>query len=251
MATETAKKLDGKIALVVGGSSGIGKATAIAFAEAGAKVVVASRGEEDGRKTVELIEQAGSEGLFVQTDVSIDSDVKQLIEKTVEKFERIDIAFNNAGIEGKLAPVADIDESDFDAVIAVNLKGIYLGMKYQISAMMKTGGGVIVNTASTGGIVGVPNFSPYCASKHGVIGLTKVAALELAESDIRINAIAPGAVRTGMMEKELEETLLKTIPAKRISAPEEIANTVLWLCSEESSYITGQTIVIDGGMTIQ
>ena len=174
-----------------------------------------------------------------------------MVEKTVGKFGRIDIAFNNAGIEGKLAPLADINESDFDAVIAVNLKGVYLGMKYQISAMMKTGGGVIVNTASTGGIVGVPNFSTYCASKHGVIGLTKVAALELAQSNIRINAIAPGAVRTGMMDEELEETLLNTIPTKRISAPEEIANTVLWLCSKESSYITGQTIVIDGGMTVQ
>ena len=239
------KRMDGKIALVVGGSTGIGRATAIAFAQAGANVVIASRREKRGQETAQLVKQAGTEGLFIQTDVSSNSSVRALIEQTVEKFGRIDAAFNNAGIEGKVAPLIDTDEDDFNSIINVNLKGVYLCLKYQISAMLKTGGGVIVNTASIGGVVGFPNTAIYCASKHVVIGLTKTAALELAKSSIRVNAIAPGAVQTDLLDRifgsdEAEKAVAQAIPAGRISSPEEISGAVVWLCSDEASYVTGQ-----------
>lgn len=165
------KQIDGKVALVVGGSTGIGRATAVAFAQAGAKVVVASRSEKQGEETTQLIKQAGTEGLFIQTDVSSNSSVRDLIEQTVNKFGRLDIAFNNAGIEGKVAPLFETEEDDFDLIININLKGVYLSLKYQIAAMLKNGGGAIVNTSSIGGVVGFPNTAIYCASKQGVIGL--------------------------------------------------------------------------------
>lgn len=252
----TNKRLDGKVALVIGGSTGIGQATAVAFAQAGAKVVIASRGKDRGRETEDLVKQTGVEGLFIETDVSNDSSVRALIDQTVEKFGRIDAAFNNAGIEGKVAPIAETTESDFDAIIGTNLKGVYLGLKYQIQQMLKQGGGAIVNNSSIGGLVGFPNTAIYCASKHGVIGLTKTAALELAKSKIRVNAIAPGAVETGLLNRmsggeEAAQGVAGAIPMGRISSPEEIAGTVLWLCSDEASYITGHTLVIDGGFTVQ
>lgn len=250
------KRLDGKVALVIGGSTGIGRAAAVAFAQAGAKVVVAGRGKDRGKETEELIKQTGMEGLFIETDVSNDSSVRTLIDQTVEKFGRIDAAFNNAGIEGKVAPIAETTEDDFDAIIGTNLKGVYLGLKYQIPQMLKTGGGVIVNTASIGGVVGFPNTAIYCASKHGVIGLTKTTALELAKSNIRVNAIAPGAVQTGLLNRmsggeEATQEVAHVLPIGRISRSEEIAGAVVWLCSDEASYITGHTLVIDGGFTVQ
>ena len=252
----TEKKMDGKIALVVGGSSGIGRASAVAFAKAGAKVVVASRGEEQGQETVDLVKQAGTDGLFIQTDVSQSSSVKALVEQTLAKFGRIDAAFNNAGIEGKTAPLVETDEDDFDSIINVNLKGVYLCLKYQIPAMLETGGGTIVNTASIGGVIGFPNTAIYCASKHGVIGLTKTAALELAKSNIRVNAIAPGAVQTDLLDRmsggeEAARAMTEVIPNGRISTPNEISGAVIWLCSNEASYVTGHTLVLDGGFTIQ
>lgn len=194
--------------------------------------------------------------MFIETDVTSDSSVRALIDKTVEKFDRIDTAFNNAGIEGKVAPIAETTEADFDSIINTNLKGVYLGLKYQISQMLKNGGGTIVNTASIGGVVGFPNTAIYCASKHAVIGLTKTAALELAEFSIRVNAIAPGAVQTGLLNRmsggeAAAQGVAQAIPMKRIAKPEEIADAVVWLCSSEASYLTGHTLVIDGGFTVQ
>lgn len=250
------RSMNGKVALVVGGSSGIGRATAVAFAKAGAKVVVASRGKEAGQETVKLVEQAGSEGLFIQTDVSKSSDVKALIAQIVEKFGRIDAAFNNAGIEGKVAPLVETEEDDFDAIVGVNLKGVYLGLRYQIEAMLKAGSGAIVNTSSIGGVVGFPNTAIYCATKQGVIGLTKTAALEVAKDNIRVNAIAPGAVQTDLLKRmsggeDAAQDVAQAIPMGRVSNPEEIADAVVWLCSDEASYVTGHTLVADGGFTIQ
>ena len=251
----TKKRMENKVALVVGGSTGIGRATAVAFAKAGAKVVVASRGEKRGQETVELVKQAGTEGLFIQTDVSDKSSVKNLIGQTIDTYGRIDAAFNNAGIEGKTAPLIETDEDDFDSIINVNLKGVYLCLKYQIAAMLETGG-AIVNTASIGGVIGFPNTAIYCASKHGVIGLTKTAALELAKSNIRVNAIAPGAVQTDLLNRmsggeEAAEAVAQAIPNGRISSPDEISGAVIWLCSDEATYVNGHTLVIDGGFTIQ
>lgn len=251
-----AEKLAGKVALVVGGSTGIGRSTAVAFGQAGATVVVAGRGKERGQETVDLVRQTGAKGLFIETDVSNNQSVRALIEQTIEQFNRIDAAFNNAGVEGKVAPIAETTVDDFDAIIGTNLKGVYLGMKYQIPQMLKNGRGVIVNTASIGGVVGFLNTAIYCASKHGVIGLTKTAALELAKSNIRVNAIAPGAVQTALLNRmsgsdEAAQGVAQVIPMGRISKPEEIANAVVWLCSDEASYITGHTLVIDGGFTVQ
>ena len=250
------RKLENKVALVVGGSTGIGRATAVAFAEAGANVVIASRGEEQGQKTVELVETAGAEGLFIQTDVSKRESVQALVRQTVEKFGRIDAAFNNAGIEGKVAPLVETEEEDFESIINVNLKGVYFGLKYQIEEMLKTGGGSIVNTASIGGVVGFPNTAIYCASKQGVIGLTKTAALELAQSGIRVNAIAPGAVETGLLKRmsggeEAAQGMAEAIPMGRVGDPKEVADAVVWLSSDEASYVTGHTLIADGGFTIQ
>lgn len=250
------KKLNNKVALIIGGSTGIGRATALAFAQAGAKVAIAGRGEVQGKETESLICQAGAEGVFIQTDVTSDRSVRSLIDQTVDKFGRIDAAFNNAGIEGKVAPLWETSEDDFDAIVATNLKGVYLGLKYQIQHMLKNGGGAIVNTASIGGVVGFANTSIYCASKHGTIGLTKTAALELAHSHIRVNAIAPGAVQTGLLNRMSggesgAQAVAQAIPMQRIATPEEIAGAVVWLCSDEASYITGHTLVLDGGFTVQ
>lgn len=252
----TDKRLQNKVALVIGGSTGIGRATAVAFGQAGATVMVAGRSQEQGKETEALVQQTGVEALFIETDVTSDRSVRALIDQTVEKFGRIDVAFNNAGIEGKVAPIAETTEADFDSIIDTNLKGVYLGLKYQVSQMLKNGGGTIVNTASIGGVVGFPNTAIYCASKHAVIGLTKTVALELANSNIRVNAIAPGAVQTGLLNRmsggeEAAQGVAQAIPMKRISSPEEIAGAVVWLSSDEASYITGHTLVLDGGFTVQ
>jgi NAD(P)-dependent dehydrogenase (short-subunit alcohol dehydrogenase family) len=252
----TKKRLDGKVALVIGGSTGIGRATAVAFGQAGATVVLAGRGRDRGKETEALVQQTGVEALFIETDVTSDLSVRNLIDRTIDKFGRIDAAFNNAGIEGKVAPIADTTETDFDSIIDTNLKGVYLGLKYQVAQMLKNGGGTIVNTASIGGVIGFPNTAIYCASKHAVIGLTKTVALELADANIRVNAIAPGAVQTGLLNRmsggeEAAQGVAQAIPMKRISKPEEIADAVVWLCSDEASYITGHTLVVDGGFTVQ
>ena len=245
----------GKVVLVTGGSTGIGRATTLAFARHGAKVVVADLNERDAQQTVELAKQEGAEAIFVKTDISQAAQVEALVEKTISTFGQLDYAFNNAGISHAPQPIPELDEADFDKVIAVDLKGVFLSLKYQLQAMRKAGKGVIVNTASVAGLVSEVGGAAYVAAKHAVIGLTKTAAVENARLGIRVNAIAPGWVRTPMtlaMEENeaLANKLKDSVPVRRGAEPEEIADTVLFLCLESSSYITGQTFVVDGGLTV-
>ncbi|MEH2398742.1 SDR family oxidoreductase [Nostoc sp.] len=251
-----AGEFDGKVAIVTGGSSGIGKATAIAFGKAGAKVVVAARRDSEGEETVNLIKQAGSEALFVKTDVAQVSQVEALVSKTVETYGRLDFAFNNAGIDGGNAPLHEQSLELFDQLIAVNVRGLFLCMKYEIVQMLRTGGGVIVNNSSMGGLIAFPSIGPYHASKHAVMGLTKSAALDYAKLGIRINAVNPGIIDTDLIVRMAEkmgdaettsQQLTTMVPMGRMGKPEEIASTVLFLCSEAASYITGQSLVVDGG----
>ena len=250
------KSLQDKIALVTGGTTGIGRATAIAFARHGAKVVVAGRRQQEGDETVRLIQAAGGTAVFVAADVSKAADVKNLVARTVATYGRLDIAFNNAGVESAvIAPTADQDDDDFDKVFAINVKGVYLSMKHQIPAMLKNGGGVIVNTSSVAGQIGMPGAGPYVASKHAVIGLTKNAALEYAKLGIRVNAVAPAAIETPMLDRFTEsvprDLLTSFHPIGRLGKPEEIAEAVVWLSSPQASFVTGQTLAVDGGFTAQ
>jgi len=244
-----------KVALVTGASSGIGKATALAFAKKGAKVVVVDWIEN--KDTMNLIKDLGGEAIFVKCDVSKAADVKAMVEKTMEAFGRLDYAFNNAGIEGKSAPIQDCTEENWDRTIGINLKGIWLCMKYEIPEMLKQGKGVIVNCSSVAGLVGFSGLPAYVASKHGVIGLTKTAALECAKLGIRVNAVCPGVIQTPMMDritenkKEAVEQFTGLEPVGRFGLPEEIANTVVWLCSDEASFVTGHAMAVDGGFVAQ
>ncbi|MCP6758391.1 MAG: SDR family oxidoreductase [Fischerella sp. CENA71] len=247
----------GKVAIITGGSSGIGRASAIAFAKEGAKVVVASRRIQESEETVELIRNAGGEGFFVKTDVSQEADVKTMVEKTIEIYGRLDYGFNNAGIDQIPTPLPEQTEETFDQLININLKGVWLAMKYEIPQMLKTGGGAIVNTASIGGLIGFPGIPIYIASKHAVLGLTKAAAIEYAKSGIRINAISPGTVITDLFERSLgkdpqmKEQIMAMHPIGRAGTPEEIASAVLWLCSEGAGFTIGQSLTVDGGFTVQ
>jgi len=244
-----------KVAIVTGGSSGIGRAAAIAFAKKGAKVVVADWIENT--ETMDMLENIGGEAIFVKCDVSKKGDVKSLIEKTIKSFGRLDYAFNNAGIEGTSASVQDCSEENWDKTIGVNLKGIWLCMKYEIPEMLKQGKGVIINTASVAGLVGFQGLPAYVASKHGIIGLTKTAALECAKLGIRINAVCPGVIQTPMIDRltgkteEAIEQFTELEPVGRFGQPEEIANAVIWLCSDEASFVTGVAIPVDGGFVAQ
>jgi NAD(P)-dependent dehydrogenase (short-subunit alcohol dehydrogenase family) len=246
-------ELEGKVGLVTGGTSGIGRETAVLFAKAGAKVVVAGRREQEGAETIELVRSAGGEGLFVKTDVSIATEVEALILKTVEKFGRLDVAFNNAGIEGVWLPIIRQSEADFDRTVAINLKGVWLCLKYQIRQMLKQGGsGAIVNMSSVTGLTGAAGAAAYRASKHGVLGLTKSAALETAQSGIRINAVCPAVVETAMGERlfgspPVHKYVLSCHPIGRFGRPTEIAEAVVWMCSDRASFMTGQSLVLDGG----
>jgi NAD(P)-dependent dehydrogenase (short-subunit alcohol dehydrogenase family) len=246
---------DNKVALVTGGSNGIGRATALAFAKKGAKVAVVDWIEN--KDTMNLIKELGGEALFIKCDVSKTADVKAMVEKTIEAFGRLDYAFNNAGIEGSSAPIQDCTEENWDKTIGVNLKGIWLCMKYEIPEMLKQGKGVIVNMSSVAGLVGFSGLPAYVASKHGVIGLTKTAALECAKLGIRVNAVCPGVIQTSMMDritakkKEAIEQFTGLEPVGRFGQPEEIANTVVWLCSDEASFITGHAMAVDGGFVAQ
>ena len=246
-------ELEGKVGLVTGGTSGIGRETAVRFAKAGAKVVVAGRREPQGKETIELVRAAGGDGLFVKTDVSKASDVETLIHKAVERFGRLDVAFNNAGIEGVLVPIIRQSEEDWDRTIAINLKGVWLCLKYEIRQMLKQrGGGAIVNMASITGLIGSAGAAAYCASKHGVMGLTKAAALEYARSGIRINAVCPAAIETSMAERifgapEVHKFVLSCHPIGRFGRAAEVAEAVVWMCSDRASFMTGQSLVLDGG----
>lgn len=249
-----AGKLDGKVAIVTGGSSGIGRATAVTFAKEGAKVVIAARRSEEGEETVRLVKEAGSEALFVQTDVTNAAQIEALVKKTVEIYGRLDCAFNNAGF-GKSILLTERTEEDWNSEIDVNLKAVWLCLKYQIPAMLKTGGGAIANMASMGGgVIGVPGLSAYNAAKGGIVGLTRSAALEYASQKIRINAVSPGIISTEILAgvtPEVLEEMTATIPLKRLGEAEEVAEAVVFLCSNAASYITGQNLVIDGGYTVQ
>jgi NAD(P)-dependent dehydrogenase (short-subunit alcohol dehydrogenase family) len=244
--------LEHKVALVTGGTSGIGRATAIAFAAAGAKVVFSGRREAEGKDTANLIRQSGAECLFVRSDVSSQADVKALIQQTVTTYGRLDIAFNNAGIEGVLKPLHEQSVEDFDTLMATNVRGTFMCMKSEIQQMLTQGAGVIINNSSIFGLTGLAGISPYTTSKHAIVGLTRAAALDYAKQGIRINTMNPGTIATAMLERQGEKTmeLLKSIvPIGRIAQPEDIAATVVFLCSDAASYITGQSFVVDGGYT--
>jgi len=250
------KRFAGKVALVTGGNAGIGKATALAFAREGAKVVIAARRKPLGEETVRTILEEGGEAVFIRTDVSVPAEVEGLIRKAVERYGRLDLAFNNAGVAGPMNRLAKQTLETWDLVINTNLKGVWLCMKYEIAQMLQQGGGVIVNTASTAGISGSPGAAIYSASKHGVLGLTKSAAADYATRNIRINAVCPGPILTPMLEEgfaqrpPMRDAYLATIPMGRFGTPEEIAGAVLWLCSDEASFMTGYSVTIGGGQTI-
>jgi NAD(P)-dependent dehydrogenase (short-subunit alcohol dehydrogenase family) len=252
-----AGRLDGKIALVTGGSSGIGQAAAQIFAREGAKVVVADVLVEGGQETVRLITAASGAALFVKTDVSQPAEVEALVKRAVETYGRLDCAFNNAGIEGALQPTSEYDATVWDRVMSINLRGVWLCMKYEIQQMLKQGGGAIVNTASAAGLVAVPGLSAYVAAKHGVVGLTKTAALEYAKQGIRVNAVCPGGVDTPMVKRvfsnnpQFAEAAASAEPVGRLAQPAEIGEAVVWLCSDAASFVTGLPMAVDGGMVAQ
>jgi NAD(P)-dependent dehydrogenase (short-subunit alcohol dehydrogenase family) len=246
-----------RVALVTGGSTGIGRATAIAFAKACSRVAVVDVQVKDGEETVEIIKNQGGEAIFVKADVSKPEEVKKMVDQVVRIYGRLDCAFNNAGIEGEQCSTADCTVENWNRVININLTGVWLCMKYEIPQMLKTGKGSIVNMASVAGRVGFPNISAYTASKHGVNGLTKTAALEYATRGIRVNAVCPGIIHTAMIDrftggdKEALEQLSSTEPMKRLGTPEEVANAVIWLCSEKAAFVTGHPLVVDGGFIAQ
>lgn len=242
-----------KVAIITGASAGIGRVTAVALAKEGIRVSLAARRDKEGEETLRLVKESGGEGIFVRTDVSNEDDVRKLVEKTVEQYGRLDYAFNNAGVVEDPAPFTSKTSSQFDKIMNVNVKGIWLSMKYQIPQMLKNGGGALVNNSSVFGVIANPQLPFYTASKHAVLGLTKAAALEYAKAGVRINAIAPGAIETEMMEqsigndKQLREALVALHPIGRAGKPEEIANAVIWLLSDKASFLTGHTLVVDGG----
>lgn len=249
------KQFGGKVAIITGGSFGIGRATAIAFAKRGAKVAVVDCIEDN--ETINLIKEEGGEAIFIKCDVSKDSEVKTMIEKTVKTFGRIDFAFNNAGIEGASANTHECTDEIWERTIGVNLKGVWLCMKYEIQQMLKQGKGAIVNTASIAGLVGFQGLPAYTASKHGVIGLTKTAALEYAKLGIRVNAVCPGVIKTPMVDrltgkkKEAEKQFENMEPLGRMGQPEEVAEAAIWLCSDAASFVTGDAMAVDGGWISQ
>lgn len=244
----------GKVALVTGAGSGIGRASALAFAARGAKVVVSDIAAAEGEETVRLVQAAGGEAAFVKADVSRAPDVQALIAAAVKTYGRLDYAHNNAGLEGFAAPTADCTEENWGRVIAVNLTGAWLCLKHEIPQMLAQGGGAIVNTASAAGLVGLKRFPAYAASKHGIVGLTKTAALEYAKAGIRINAVCPGFIQTAMVARqaggrpEVAAQLAAAAPMARLGTPEEVAAAVVWLCSDEAAFVTGHALTVDGGI---
>jgi NAD(P)-dependent dehydrogenase (short-subunit alcohol dehydrogenase family) len=248
------KDLENKVALITGGTSGIGRETAVLFARNGAKVVFTGRREAEGNETLGLVRAAGGDGLFLRSDVSKSADAQSIVQKTVERYGRLDVAFNNAGVEGAWMPLIEQNEENWDYVHNINLKGLWLCLKFEIQQMLKQGsGGSIVNMSSVAGLMGYAGSGIYVASKHGVIGLTKVAAIECAPAKIRVNAVCPAVIETPMADRafgdpETNKRVLGMHPLGRFGKPSEVAEAVLWLCSDKSSFTTGQNIAIDGGL---
>jgi NAD(P)-dependent dehydrogenase (short-subunit alcohol dehydrogenase family) len=260
--------LAGKTAFVVGATAGIGRAVVLEFAAAQANVVIVGLGAKDGQRVeadaLQVAEEKRREtgrapgkhnAMFIEADVTRLEQLTMAFAKGVERFGRIHIAVNNAGIEGRFGPVHEAGTDDFDSVIGVNLKGIWHGLKVEVPHMLANGGGAIVNTASSAGVTGIPNVALYTASKHAVVGLTKASALELAKSNIRVNAVAPGPVDTGLLHRMIAgkidvSVIAASVPMGRVSAPEESARAIVWLCSDAASYVTGHTLVVDGGLTV-
>ncbi len=248
---------DSKVAIVTGGGSGIGRATAMAFAREGAKVAVADISAACGEAAAHAIQKAGSDAIFIAADVSKSADVENMVKKTAQHFGRVDFAHNNAGIDGEFVTIVSCSEQNWDRVMGVNLKSVWLGMKYEIPEMLKQGKGAIVNTASVAAMVAFRTMGAYVASKHGVVGLTKTAALEYCRKGIRVNAVCPGVIRTSMIDSfinnddHVTQAMVSLEPIGRMGTPEEVANTVVWLCSEAASFVTGVAMPVDGALVAE
>jgi NAD(P)-dependent dehydrogenase (short-subunit alcohol dehydrogenase family) len=245
----------GKVAFVTGAANGIGRAAALAFAREGAGVVVADVSEQGKQETARMVEEAGGRALAVRCDVSRAEDVKAALDKAVEAFGRLDCAFNNAGVEQPITATADLTEEEWDRIVSINLRGVFLCMKHEIPLMLRQGGGAIVNTSSGAGVKGFAGQAAYCAAKYGIVGLSKAAALDYAKANIRINAVCPGIIETPMMDRfsggtpEGRARVIAQEPIGRMGKPEEIAAAVIWLCSDAAAFVVGHAMVIDGGQT--
>ena len=256
MATTPTGKFTGKVAFITGGGTGIGRATALAFAREGASVAVVGFTPEDNQETVRQIEQAGGRAIAARCDVTRAEDVQAALAQTIDAFGRLDYAFNNAGVEQQNASAAELEADEWDRVVGTNMRGLYLSLKYEIPLILKQGGGAIVNTSSGAGVIGIPNSLAYTGSKHGVIGMTRSAALDYAAQNLRINAVCPGYIDTPMMDRftggtpEGRAKVVAEEPIGRMGQPEEIADAVIWLCSDSSSFVVGHALVVDGGQTI-
>jgi NAD(P)-dependent dehydrogenase (short-subunit alcohol dehydrogenase family) len=249
-------KFEGKVSVVTGAGSGIGRATALAFAREGASVAFADILEQDNQETARMIMDLGGHALAITCDVARNDDVRRALDETVKTFGRLDFAFNNAGIEYAFKPAAEITEEEWDRIIDIDLRGVFLCMKHEIPLMLKQGGGAIVNTSSGAGVKGFKGGAAYVPAKHGVVGLTKAAALDYAQSNIRINAVCPGIIDTSMMQRfsggtpEGRQTVIAQEPVGRMGTPDEIAAAVVWLCSDTASFVVGSAMVVDGGQTV-
>lgn len=256
MTRPVGQRFEGKTALVTGAASGIGRATALAFAREGASVVVADVATDLNEQTAQMIREEGGHALGVTCDVTSDHDVRAALDALVGEFGRLDVAFNNAGVEQPVKPLTDITEDEWDRVVGISLKGAYTCMKYQIPLMLRHGGGAIVNTSSGAGVKGFKGQAAYAAAKHGIIGLTKSAALDYAGAGIRINTVCPGIIDTEMMRRftgatpEGRQGVIDQEPVGRMGTPQEIASAVLWLCSQEAAFTIGHALVVDGGQTV-